>query len=45
VLAAIAGFLILQTMLGWSWDAWTIGFVILGIGWIAFQWWRRYPHG
>jgi hypothetical protein len=42
---AIVFFLILQSMLGWSWDAWTIGFVVLGIAWIIFQWWRRYPRG
>ena len=44
VVLAIAGFLVLQLMLGWSWDGWAIGFLAIGIAWILFQWWRRYPH-
>ena len=40
---AIVLFLILQFMLGWSWDWFTIGFVVIGIAWIVYQWWRRYP--
>jgi len=44
VVLAIALFLTLQLMLGWSWDWWTLGFVGIGVAWIVFQWWRRYPH-
>ncbi|MBV8222408.1 MAG: hypothetical protein JO293_03540 [Candidatus Eremiobacteraeota bacterium] len=45
VVLAIVFFLILQTMLGWSWDAWTIGFVVVGLLLILWQWYRRFPRG
>ena len=45
VIFALVAVLILQSLLGWSWDAWTIGFVAIAVVWILFQWWRRYPHG
>lgn len=45
VILAVASLLVLQSLLGWSWDAWTIGFILIAIAWIIYQWYRRYPRG
>lgn len=45
VILAVVLFIVLQSMLGFSWDAWTIGFIVIALVWILFQWYRRYPRG
>jgi len=45
VILAVVFLLILQSLLGFSWDAWTIGFLVIAVVWILFQWYRRYPRG
>jgi hypothetical protein len=45
VILAVVFLLILQTMLGWSWDPWTIGLIAITLVIIAYQWYRRFPGG
>jgi hypothetical protein len=45
VVLAVAFLFALQSLLGFSWDAWSIGFILIAVVWILFQWYRRYPGG
>jgi hypothetical protein len=45
VILAVVFLLVLQSLLGFSWDGWTIGFLVIAVVWILFQWYRRYPRG